>query len=536
MDILKAREELLLGKTIYDMNLKVAFYARVSTDKDEQLNSLDNQANYFVDYIKSINNWSYVKGYIDEGISGTAIKRREQFIEMLRDAKKGKIDLVLTKEVSRFARNTIDSIMYTQELLSLGVIVLFMSDNINTIYPDSEFRLTLMASIAQDEVRKLSERVKFGIKRSIKDGKLSGSALCGYIKMNGKLIINEREATIVRKLFDFYIMGYGFRKIGMILARQGHFTKRGKIFSDVTLKKMLTNPRYKGYFTANLSEIENYKTHKKRRKPKEEWIVYKDDKGIVPAIVSEEIWNRANQMYEQRSRSQTKNVLNKEMYLENRRYTSKIYCKEHNCSFIRCASGKRKDNPVWQCNRYLREGVKACRSPILREDILNRIFSNVIQNKFFDKDKLLEDIIIDYSKIIKKIDYNSDTKNIKVKIREQEEQRERLLDIYLRQMINDDCFLKKKEKIDLKLLKLNKELEEKNCRSYVNDYQILINNIRNYTCLFLDIKRNCFVFFDLFVDRVFVSKIGDDRKQIILEIIYTCEGDNETLNVDLNNY
>ena len=190
MDIKKAREELRKGKTIYDMNLSVGYYARVSTDKDDQLNSLENQQKYFEEMISENKNWNLYRGYIDEGISGTAVNKRESFLQMIEDATMGRIDLILTKEISRFSRNTVDSIKYTEYLLKQGVIVYFLSDNLNTIQEDAEFRLTIMSSLAQDEVRKLSERVKFGINRMIKDGKLIGGNLTGYYKkmVNMKLI------------------------------------------------------------------------------------------------------------------------------------------------------------------------------------------------------------------------------------------------------------------------------------------------------------------------------------------------------------
>ena len=192
MKIKKAREDLRKGKTIYDMNLKVAYYGRVSTDKDDQLNSLENQQNYFEDMIKENSNWIFTRGYIDEGISGTAVKNRDSFLKMIEDATLGKIDLILTKEISRFSRNTVDSIKYTEYLLKQGVIVYFLSDNLNTIQEDAEFRLTIMSSMAQDEVRKLSERVKFGINRMIKDRKLIGGNLTGYYKKNGIDVENNQ--------------------------------------------------------------------------------------------------------------------------------------------------------------------------------------------------------------------------------------------------------------------------------------------------------------------------------------------------------
>ena len=167
MDIHTLRQ-MMKTKTIYDIKLRVTFYARVSSEKDEQLNSLDNQISYYRDFIKNNPNWEYVEGYIDEGISGMSTLKRENFHNMVKDAKDGKFDLVITKEITRFARNTLDSIQYTRDLLSYGVGVYFQNDNINTFDEDSELRLTIMSGIAQDELRKLSSRIKFGHQEAIK--------------------------------------------------------------------------------------------------------------------------------------------------------------------------------------------------------------------------------------------------------------------------------------------------------------------------------------------------------------------------------
>lgn len=205
MDLYNMRKEISGGKSIYDLPLKVTYYARVSSEKDEQLNSLNNQVFYFENHIKEVSNWTYVEGYVDEGISGTSVNKRDAFKRMIADSKKGKFDLILTKEVTRFARNTLDSISYTQELLKNQVGVYFESDNINTIMPDSELRLTIMASVAQDEVRKLSERVKFGFKRSIEKKRVLGNNnIFGYRKDKGKLVIYEEEAKMIKELFEIY--------------------------------------------------------------------------------------------------------------------------------------------------------------------------------------------------------------------------------------------------------------------------------------------------------------------------------------------
>ena len=537
MNLIKARQELMLGKTIYDMKLRVADYGRVSTDKDDQINSLENQVNYFNDMIDNVKNWTHVGSYSDEGISGTQVYKREEFLRMIEDARLGKIDLILTKEVSRFARNTIDSIKYTQLLLQYGVIVFFISDNINTIYTDSELRLTIMASMAQDEVRKLSERVKFGVRRSIKDRKVGGGGLYGYSKKDGKLTIIEDEAQAVRMLYDLYSTGeYGFKKIGEKLAENGFYTRKGKIFSDITLKKMLKNPRYKGFYTANLSEVQDYKTHKKVAKPESEWIVEKDKNGNIPPIVSEELWDKCYEIYKKKNDVWNKNVLNKEFYLENRNYTSKIFCMEHNTTFIRCASGKRKDNPVWQCNEFLRHGIKGCATPRLFEKHLNEIFTSILEKFIDNNDKLLNTIINDYINLIKETNENIDIDSIKEKITEQETYKERLLNMSLKQMITDEEFIEKNKKILETISELkNKLIKLETNKETPSYYENIANNIKKIITPKLNIKENIGKYFNLFIDKVFVSKINNDRKHLKMQIVFNFNTPNQEIELDYNN-
>ena len=202
MDVRKVRLEMRMGRACYDRPLRVTFYARVSTDMDAQLNSLENQIQYYTEFIQSKPNWVFVPGYIDEGISGGSTKKRDDFNRMIRDAKAGFFDFIITKEISRFSRSTLDSIKYTQELLEHNVGVFFQNDNINTLDSDSEFRLVVMAGVAQDELRKLSERTKFGFAQSIKNGRVLGNdKLYGYDKKDCVLTINEAEAEIVRTVF-----------------------------------------------------------------------------------------------------------------------------------------------------------------------------------------------------------------------------------------------------------------------------------------------------------------------------------------------
>ena len=194
MDIHTIRQQ-LRTKSIYSIPLRVTFYARVSSESDEQLNSLGNQITYYESLIKKNSAWTFVKGYIDDGLFGISTKKRERFNQMISDAKSDMFDLIITKEISRFACNTLDPLKYTRELLNDGVGVFFQNDNIITLDEDSELRLSIMSSIAQDELRKLSSRVKFGHQQAIKSNVVLGnSSIFGYRKDDKRLVIDKSQA------------------------------------------------------------------------------------------------------------------------------------------------------------------------------------------------------------------------------------------------------------------------------------------------------------------------------------------------------
>ena len=182
----------------------MAAYARVSSDKDDQLNSLENQKSYFANYIKGRVEWEFVGVYWDEGISGTQTTKRTGFNNMIADAMNNKIDLIITKEVTRFARNTVDTLWHARELKERGIGIIFILDNIDTRDADSEYRLTIMASNAQEESRKTSERVKWGQRRQMEKGVVFGRDLLGYTVKNGILHINPEEVPVVKAIFHKY--------------------------------------------------------------------------------------------------------------------------------------------------------------------------------------------------------------------------------------------------------------------------------------------------------------------------------------------
>ena len=395
MDLYIIRKKLSIGIPLTQIPLRVTDYSRVSTDHIEQQKSLKNQIDHFNEMIKNNKNWTYIEGYVDNGISGTTDYKRDNFMKMINDAKNDKFDLIITKEISRFSRNTLDSIKYTRILLSYGVAVLFINDNINTIMPDSEFRLTIMASMAQDEIRRLSERVKFGMNRAILNGTILGNnMLYGYKKdkLTGNLIIVEKEANIIKKLFCLYtINNYSLTKIANIFNKEN----KNKKWYVSTLTRIIKNPKYKGYYCGKKTESIDYMTQKIRKIPKKDWITYKDNIRIPP-IIKESLWNKANKRLNIRNKNFGLDYkLDKTMYQNRYPLSAKIYCANDNQVFRRRKQSK--SDITWICAKHLTEGKETCNTPFLRESeiylILNDVF-NILKIKNKKIDSLLQKIIV----------------------------------------------------------------------------------------------------------------------------------------------
>lgn len=390
MDILNIRA-LLRTKSIYDIPLRVTYYARVSSESDEQLNSLDNQIAYYEDLIRRNRAWTYVPGYVDEGLSGISTKKRKHFNEMIADAKEGAFDLIITKEISRFARNTLDSLQYTRELLGWGVGVFFQNDNINTLDEDAELRLTIMSSIAQDELRKLSSRVKFGHQQAIKSNVVLGnSRIFGYKKDEKRLVIDESQAPMVRDLFRLYATGeYSMKQLETLFYEQGYRNYNGNKIAHTTMSGIISNPKYKGYYVGNKVRIVDMFTKKQKFLPPEEWVMFKDETGeIVPAIVSEELWDKANEVLNRRS----EDVKNRQGICNHANLlTGKLYCAHCGAAYYRRES-KSKDGTVnskWVCSGKINNGADSCPSFPIYEDEIKPILFEVFSETRVDVEALL---------------------------------------------------------------------------------------------------------------------------------------------------
>lgn len=460
MDLYEMKQALNTGKTIYDLPLRVTYYARVSTDKDEQLHSLSAQVQYYSQYIQSCPNWRFSEGYIDEGISGTSVNKRENFLRMIDDARAGKFDFIVTKEISRFSRNTLDSIQFTQELLRCGVGVLFQSDNINTLLPDSELRLTIMASIAQDEVRKISERVKFGFKRAIEKGTVLGNnRIWGYQKCSGRLVIDEEEAQVVRLIFELYAnQRMGIRTISNYLADHGYENSRGNAFSFSTIRGILSNPKYKGFYCGRKSSKIDYKLSTIKTFAPDQWVMYKDEEA-VPPIVSEALWEKANAILTRRSAKQS--AQDKSSYQNKYTYSGKILCGIHQEPYYRSLYRyKTGDKEVWQCREYTQKGKRGCPSPTIYTSELDEIMRKVLEERSIPKSEIVQELLELYGSMEGEGQAAADAANVQSNIDEVMRRKDKLLDLSIDGRISNEEFSMRNRRFNEELEILQQQLRD----------------------------------------------------------------------------
>lgn len=518
MDLYTVRNNIMKGIPLQELNLRVCFYARVSTDKDEQLHSLKSQISFFNDYISKVPNWHFIGSYIDEGISGTSVNKREEFLRMIEDAKRHKFDLILTKEISRFSRSTLDSIKYTQELLLNGVGVYFLNDNINTILPDSELRLTMMSSIAQDEVRRLSERVAFGMRRSIDNGVVLGcSNIYGYVKDKGKLLIDETQAEMVRIIFDKYANTTdGLSKVSRYLYNLGYKSKTGKRLDTTILTRIIENPKYKGYYCGHKTKVLDYRTKQKKKLECSDWIIYKDNEN-VPPIVSEELWNRANKKLKERQDSFTNRAVNKAVFQNRYTYSGKIYCGEHNVTYHRSSAGKRKNNPVWECQVYRKESLKGCSNPRVFELELDEIFKDLFNKLFKRRNNIFDEIINECRNYLEINNNDNEIKTLESKLLVLNNKKDKLLELVMEEYLSKIDYKKQvdliNEEINIHQNKINELQNNKRDKNYIenkiNNIKETLNNSLNDNECYSDV-------FNELIDRIYVYKEND--KKIKLDI------------------
>jgi site-specific DNA recombinase len=368
---------------------KVAGYARVSTDQDEQLTSYEAQLDYYTNYIKAHDDWEFAGMYSDEGISGTNTKRREGFKRMVDDALAGKIDLILTKSVSRFARNTVDSLTTIRKLKEHGTEVYFEKENIWTFDSKGELLITIMSSLAQEESRSISLNVTWGQRKRFQDGKVSVaySRFLGYDKgPDGKMVINEEQAPIIRQIYKWFLEGFSYTAIARKLEAQGIKSPGSSDkWSTRTVKSILTNEKYKGDALLQKQFTVDFLSKKSKKNEGEvpQYYVTNDH----PAIIAPDVFDMVQEEVERRS--------SRQRYSGSTIFSGKIICGECGGCFGPKVwhSTDRYRKVIWRCNhKYAEKGRPACESPHITEDEIKGAYVRVMNQYVSDKNATIRDM------------------------------------------------------------------------------------------------------------------------------------------------
>ncbi|MBR5091717.1 MAG: recombinase family protein [Ruminiclostridium sp.] len=364
---------------------RVAAYCRVSTDEDEQLNSYETQCKYYDEYIASHNNWKKVKVFADEGISGTQAKKRPEFLKMIRYCRRGSIDIILAKSVSRFARNTVESLQYVRELKTLGIAVIFEKENINTLEQSDEMMLTIFAWFAQAESESISKNVSWGIHRSFEQGKFSMSGIFGYEKdENGEPRIVPEQAETVRLIFNMFLDGASYRNIADKLIEQNTPNARGAVkWSISTISSILQNEKYTGDALLQKTYTVDCISKKTKKNTGELPMYYVSDHHA--AIIDRETFNKVQVEITRRNslkKASGSITNNNGHYSAKYALTERMYCAECGAAYRRTTwTSKGYKEIVWRCVSRLESGKKKCQhSPTIHEESLHRAIVEAIND------------------------------------------------------------------------------------------------------------------------------------------------------------
>ena len=458
-------ETLNQERKIQNMKKRVAAYCRVSTDNDDQANSFESQQRYFRQYIERNPDWELYAIFADEGISGTNTKKRKEFNRMIACAKNGDFDLIITKEISRFARNTLDSIFYTRDLKKHGVGVIFLNDNINTLDGDAELRLAIMSSIAQEESRKTSERVKWGQKRQMEQGVVFGRSMLGYDVKDGKMTINEDGAKIVRLIFRKFVdEGKGTHVIARELREEGINPMRVKEWSNTVILRVIRNEKYCGDLVQKKTYTPDFLSHEKKyNRGQEEFVIIKDHHE---PIISRELFDKANRILDAKSLSQEGKAKHSNRYP----FSGKIKCGRCGASYI-ARYKTRKDGSrykAWRCYEAANHGrphidkagnqVGCSGESIRNEDAIYLLYL-VCRELKINRQKVVDNLTKTIDAVMRIDLTGTSTSALSEKIEEAKKKRTGLIDLYTSGDIDKTEFTALRAKYDEDIEKLKSTME-----------------------------------------------------------------------------
>ena len=429
--------------------MNIAAYCRVSTDKEDQLNSLEAQKEFFLEYTKRTGD-TLVKLYADEGISGTKIKNRKEFQRMLSDAERGLFDMVVVKDISRFARNTVDLLQSVRKLKALGIETQFLTANMTSM-GNSEFVLTIFGALAQEESANTSKRVKFGKKMNAEKGRVP-NIVYGYDKTIGdyfNLAINEEEAKVVRQIYKWYIEdGFGAAKIANMLNEKGLKTKRNCNWSQNATCRILTKEIYTGKIINGKEEVADFLTGQRREKDETEWIV-----TLRPElrIIDDETFDKAQEILKGRHNAfNIKHERQSNKYL----FSTLIKCKDCGWSFRRTVRTYKNTYVRWVCSGHNGRGADSCPNAITVDEeeligVLQEYFTNILGQK----KKVVEHVVKEFQRVYKAKDENIEyEKELNAELTKLRKSREKYMDMYTDDLIS-------REELNEKIGGMRKEIE-----------------------------------------------------------------------------
>ena len=528
------------------METKVCAYCRVSTD--DQTNSYESQKSYFENYIKANPDWEFVNIYADQAVSGTSINKREDFKRMIADAEDKKFNLILTKEISRFARNTKISIDYTRMLKELGIGVIFINDNINTLDGDGELRLTIMSAIAQDESRRTSERVKWGQKRRMEQGIVFGRELLGYHLQNGVLTINEEEVEIVRLIFNKYLNeGKGTHVIARELYEENIKSKRDtERWSPTMILKVLRNEKYVGDLIQKKTFTPNYLNHKKKYNKGEEETVYLKDHH--EAIIDRKMWEDTQEELNKRTISKEQ----KSKYSNRYWCSGKLICGVCGNRFI-SRTKKLKSGQVykaWRCYAAANHGTQkidlhgnsvGCNSGSVNHIALGHVVNYVLELVNANKEQIISDLV-QKIKILTKHQKIKNTDSLINKISILNSKKQKIIDSMIENIISKQDMILMNKKYDAEIETIQAEIKNIEginliSNKQANNLQIYIDRIKSIVNEMKTIDMN--EVYKRMVDKIIIYQ--DNILELHLacvptpiKIQYECRGKNGNYNMKYN--
>ena len=429
--------------------MNIAAYCRVSTDKEDQINSLEAQKQFFSEYTQRTGD-HLVRMYADEGISGTKIKNRKEFLRMMSDAEHGLFDMVVVKDISRFARNTVDLLQNIRKLKSLGIETQFLTANMTSM-GNSEFVLTIFGALAQEESANTSKRVKFGKKMNAEKGRVP-NIVYGYDKTIGdyfNLTINEEEASIVRQIFQWYIHdGFGMAKISNLLNERRIRTKRDCQWSQIAVSRILTNEIYTGKIINGKQEVKDFLTGQRAKKDETEWMVV--DRPELQ-IIKPEIFEQAQRIMKSRGNVfKVNNERQSNQYL----FSTIIKCKECGWSFRRTVRTYKNTYVRWTCSGRNVHGAASCANAVtVDEDELINVLQEYFSSLLKEKKNVIRYVVSEFQRIYKAKDENLEyEKELTVQLSKAQKIRQKYMDMYADDLIS-------REELNEKIGGMRKDIE-----------------------------------------------------------------------------